>query len=524
MEQYCLTNISIDLICEEIGEFLAKCGVDRRELLRAKLMYEEVLLEYQAKFGEEAVIMLRCIKRFYSTKIEMIIAGEPFNPLSQESEENDLAQNILASIGLSPAWIYKNGRNYIVFIPKKRPMSGTVKMAVAVVLSLIAGTALSFLPDGIKTGVNEYLLTPVTDAFMGLISAVSGPLIFLSVLGSICAMGNMETLSKIGSKTVKVILLYMSLIGIAMTVLGIPFFQVERSGGDTAGLSQVLDLIYDIVPGNFFEPFITGNTMQLIFIAVVLGLAMLVLSSRMSNVFSLVDQFRAIIQTIMSGLSSMLPFLIFVLFTGMISSGNLKLILNSWKMLLVSLLLMAVYLILNLLRVAIRKKVSPAMLFKKICPAFLIALTTASSAASFTTNTRDSNLRLGIDEKLVSFGIPLGQVLFMPGYIAMLFAMEAGFAEVCGIPITLPWLLIGLVTNLLLAFAIPPVPGGPAMCYTIAFAQLGIPMEVMGIAIAVGTIIDYPATACNVSGWQLSLIDVADSLNMLDKEVLQKDC
>ena len=61
------------------------------------------------------------------------------------------------------------------------------------------------------------------------------------------------------------------------------------------------------------------------------------------------------------------------------------------------------------------------------------------------------------------------------------------------------------------------------VAYFSMFAQLGIPMEMMGIAIALGTILDYPGTACNVSSWQLNLINVADSLGMLDKEVLQKD-
>ena len=48
-------------------------------------------------------------------------------------------------------------------------------------------------------------------------------------------------------------------------------------------------------------------------------------------------------------------------------------------------------------------------------------------------------------------------------------------------------------------------------------------MEVMGVALAINAITDFPATACNVSGWQLTLIDVADSLNMLDKESLHKN-
>lgn len=357
---------------------------------------------------------------------------------------------------------------------------------------------------------------------MGLMSAVSGPLIFLSVLSSICSMGNMETLGKIGIKTIKVILLYMTVIAVLMTVLGSLFYHVELGGVGASSFAQVLDLIYDIIPTNLFEPFVTGNALQLIFISIMVGLAMLVLSSRVNGVFQLVEQFSSIVQTIMSGLSSLLPVLIFVLFAGMISSGNLAVFLGSWKMIAMIVLLTVGYYVINILRIAVTEKISPALLLRKAWPTFIICLTTASSAAAFGTNTRDANQEFGIDKKLVEFATPIGQVLFMPGCIAMFLGVELGFAESYGIPITLPWLIIGLITNLLLSFAMPPVPGGSMMCLTIAFAQLGIPMEVMGIALAVDTITDFPVTVCNVSGWQLTMIDVADSLDMLDKETLHK--
>ena len=61
------------------------------------------------------------------------------------------------------------------------------------------------------------------------------------------------------------------------------------------------------------------------------------------------------------------------------------------------------------------------------------------------------------------------------------------------------------------------------MGFTVVFTQLGIPMEVMGIALAINAITDFPCTTCNVSGWQLTLIDVADSLDMLDKETLHNN-
>lgn len=522
MEQYCFSNHDINLACEEVGNFLASSGVERREALRTKLTFEEVLLEYQAKLGETTAFRVRCAKRFPSIKVEIIVAGETFDPLNSASDEHNTVQNILGRIGLAPTWSYKNGRNYIVFITKKKPLSTTVKMAAAIVLAIIAGVILNLLPDGIAAGANQYFLTPVTNAFMGLISAVSGPLIFLSVLGSILSMGNMETLGKIGSKTIKLIFSQMTIATIVMTVIGSLFCQVQWSGGGTSDFSQILDLIYDIVPSNLFEPFITGNALQLIFISLMVGLAMLVLSSRVHGIFTLVEQLSAIIQTIMAALSSMLPFLIFVLFTGMISNGNLGSFLQSWKIVALCLLLLAVYYIGNLLHIALKKKISPLLLFRKAWPTFLIAFTTASSAASYTTSVTDANQKFGINKKLVEFGVPLGQVLFKPALIALFFSMQTGFAKTCGIQITLPWLVIAAITNLLLAFAVPPVPGGAVTGFTLAFTQMGIPLDVMGVALAINALVDFPMTSTNVSGWQLALIEAADSLHMLDQETLRR--
>ena len=522
MEQVDFSNSNIDLTCEDVGVFLTSVGVEKREALRIKLTLEEILLDYQAKFGKEATFKVRCVKRLLTIKVELIVAGRVYNPLEKDEEENAI-NGILAGIGLAPSYGYRNGKNHIIFIPKKKPLSSTVKLGVAIGLAIIAGILLNLLPEGIRAGANDYVLTPVTDAFMGLISAVSVPLIFLSILGSICSMGNMETLGKIGSKTIKVILLYMTVISVFMTALGSLFFHVQWGGGGTSGFSQVLNLIYNIIPSNLFEPFVTGNTLQLIFISIIVGLAMLVLSSKVSGVFKLVEQFGAIAQTIMSGLSSMLPILIFVLFTGMISGGEYGTLLESWKIIAVFLLLITIYFALTVLYIALRKKVSPKLLLKKTWKTLVIALTTASSAAAFQRNIRDANKKLGIDKRLAEFGTSLGQVLFSPTDVAILLAMELGFAEMYGIAITPQFLIIALITNLLLSFSIPPVPGGSVMGYTIAFTQLGIPLEVMGVVLALDAIIDFPATACNVSGWQLTMIEVADSLDMLDKETLRKE-
>ena len=522
MEQFNFSNSNIDLSCEKVGEFLAKSDVDRREALRIKLTFEEVLLEYQAKFGEGATYKLKCTKRLSAIKVEIEVQGESFNPLENKGENGDLINGLLAGMGLAPTHSYKNGKNFVVFTPKKKPMSSTVKMVVAVVLSVVVGLLLTLLPDNARTNLSEHFLTPVADLFFGAIAAVSGPFIFLSVLGSICSMGNTETLGKIGKKTIGAILGYMTVAGLGLTLIATLFYKVTSGGVSGSDFSKVLELIYNIVPTNIFEPFINGNSLQVIFIAVVFGIAMLMLSSKISGVFTAVEQLSALVQTVMGVVLEALPFALFVIFTNMIASGTIGELVSSYKMILIIFLLVAVYLVGMVLWISLRMKISPALLVKKALPTFLVALTTASSAAAFSTNIKDANKKLGIDKKLVDFGIPLGQVLFKMSEFAMFIPILLTFAENYGIAITPAWLVLAYITVWLISFAVPPVAGGAIMGFTIAFTQLGIPAEAMGIAIALNAITDFPLTAMNVTGWQLTMINVADSLGALNKETLRK--
>ena len=522
MHEYIFSNAQIDQACEQVEKALVAYGVERREALRIKLTFEEILLEYQNKFGVDASFLVRCRSCFSSIRVEVTVPGESFDPMDKSSEDTVVMQELLAGLGLAPTWSYKKGKNNIVLLAKKKPLSSMVKMLVAMVLATITGFLLTLIPDNISTGIHTYFLTPVTDAIMGLISAVSGPLIFLSVLASICSMGNMETLGKIGSKTIKTIFLHTLVISAGVLAFGSLFYNVKWGSSEGSSFQQIATLLYGIIPSNLFEPFVTGNALQLIFIAIMVGLAMLTLSSRVNGIFDLVQQLNSISQTIMAGLSTILPFLIFLIFTNMISNGKLNTVLQSWKMFLVIILLFVVYYFINLLRISVTKKISPIILFKKAWPTFLIAITTASSAASFSRNTKDSVTKLGIDKRLVDFAVPLGQVLFMPGVLVLLSGIELSFAESCGLTITVPWLFIAFFTNILLSYAVPPVPGCIMMTFSIAFTSLGIPLEMLGFAVAVDSIMDFPCTAIDVSSWQLNMINVADSLDMLDKEVLHK--
>ena len=79
----------------------------------------------------------------------------------------------------------------------------------------------------------------------------------------------------------------------------LPFFPLSGSGGSSFDFSQLLQMVLDVVPGNFFTPFTEANPLQIIFVAVVIGLAMLVLGAKGATVAFFVEQSNSVIQLIM---------------------------------------------------------------------------------------------------------------------------------------------------------------------------------------------------------------------------------
>ena len=169
-------------------------------------------------------------------------------------------------MGEIPTWQFKNGVNYLTFTLKKKKLSPAVSLLAAVILALFCGMVSSFLPEKTVNFLSEEMIMPVFDTFMGLLSAVAGSLIFLSVAGGIYNIGNIATLGKVG-KRMNGRFLWMTLI--FTTVFGIailPLFPLAGSGSSSFRLSELLEMVLGIVPDNFFTPFLEGNPLQIIFL------------------------------------------------------------------------------------------------------------------------------------------------------------------------------------------------------------------------------------------------------------------
>lgn len=112
MDTFFLTNPQIDRISRQVTDFLTQAGSDKQNIVRTRLIAEEVLIRYQAEFGEDAPLTVNETRRLFRDSLVLTVEGRSYDPFSA-TDEQAILHRLLADIGIAPTWHYKNGKNII---------------------------------------------------------------------------------------------------------------------------------------------------------------------------------------------------------------------------------------------------------------------------------------------------------------------------------------------------------------------------------------------------------------------------
>lgn len=519
-----LTNQNIDFTITEVEKYLSENKVERKDMIRLRLMLEEVLLDYQKHFGEHQEFLLQKKKMLGTIQVIISVTGESVDPFSCNGDgELELLRKLHADLKNNGNWSYRNGTNRVSFsIHRKHKFSSTQKTVVALILGVVMGLTSYTLPQSIRMSMIERFIEPTLNTILGIISAVAGPMVFFSLAWGVCTIGDVNTLSRVGKRMIGRFILAQFLLAALAAAACFPFFHSRSGGGSTFHPDEIYVLLLGIIPDNLLTPFTTGNTEHIIILAVTIGTVLLLLGDKVSGLTSIVDQMNTTLYYLMSGVSTLIPFMVFLGLFKISASGQLTIVLRSWKILVTILALFILPMLLYTIVVSVRKKVSVVKLIRKSSSVFIIGLMTASSGAALAENLESCRHSYGINEKIVRAGVPLGQTIFMPGVAMFFISISFGLAENYNISISSNWLIMVVLTSVLLAIALPPIPGGMTMSFTFLFSQLGIPSEALGIAMALNIVFEYAVTSVNLYCLQMELTELAGSLDMLDLDTLRK--
>lgn len=392
----------------------------------------------------------------------------------------------------------------------------------AVILAVVLGAAARLFP-GMQTAILA-ITQPLFNMILGAIRAVSSPLVFLAVCCGIVSIGDLTVVGKIGRKLILRMITGIFVLGAVMAIVSCLLFPVAAESGNeiSSKFSEIYQMVLEIVPSDIVSPFLDGNALQLVFLGVCVGAALLILDERASAMQAALLQANEAVQFLMRVLGKAIPLFVFLsLFDLMLSdlgSGILSLL----KVFAIAIPELFLIVLFYILVAAVRLSVSPILLIKKMLPTYIIALTTASSAAALSTNLETCVKKLGIPKKVADFAIPLGQVLYKPGFFVGLFTLILCMAEYYNIPVT-PQILVMLILTIgLLSMAVPPIPGGALSVFTVLFAQFGIPSGAIALAVAVNAVLDFFMTSTGLACLQVQVMLAAKGVGMLNENKLKK--
>lgn len=287
-----LSNQNIAEAMESVEKLFDSLNVARQDKLKICILLEDSLLRYQEKFGEGHEFKFVIRKWLGMPRIVVKVKGEPYNPIEYDGEEEIFSESIFSNLlnyeNARLIYRYEYGFNEIIAFSAREVKkfkiiggSSTVAILLAIVFSVIAGNFSVQIQNII---VNT--ITPVLNTLLGVLIAINTPVIFISVLSSICSMEDIATLNELGTKILMrflKILLSIVVVTVFISEIFFPVVNFDFSGqilSDADETSKIFNLILLMIPQNIIEPFLKGNILQVIIIALLTGISITILGDR----------------------------------------------------------------------------------------------------------------------------------------------------------------------------------------------------------------------------------------------------
>ena len=375
--------------------------------------------------------------------------------------------------------------------------------------------------DGSILGIRFYdIYTFLGTLFMNALKMLIVPLIVSSIITGIAGLGDSGSMGRLGGKTLLYYLttsLFAIMVGLLMVnimtpgiVDGEPAREIlPLSAEDTADISarvdgrgagDVVDIFVRMVPVNIVAAAAQGQMLGLIFFSLLFGYFMTRIAGPSAQVLKdFWEGIFAVMMKITDWVMLFAPLGVFALVAKVVASTGFAAFQPVLTFLLTVLGALAIHLLVVLpLLLRLLGGVSPLRHYQAMTPALLTAFSTASSSATLPVSMDCVENRAGVSNRTTSFVLPLGATVNMDGtalyecvaamFIAQAYGLELDFATQFTV------VLVALLTSI----GVAGIPAASLVAITIILTAIGLPVEAVGLILAVDRILDMCRTSVNV--------------------------
>mgnify|MGYP000474693052 CR=1 FL=1 len=362
--------------------------------------------------------------------------------------------------------------------------------------------------------------------FVASLKVLVVPLVFVSLVCGTCQLQGQSSLGWLSLKTIALYLLTTA-IAISLAIIAAELLEpglgvaMSTSTEFKAPVPQPLSQVFiNIFPSNPVRAMAEGNMLQVIVFAILIGLAISrsgVHGERLSQQF---QDWNEIMMTLVSLLMKLAPYGVFCLLFSLFAKQGLGVIGDlALYMMTVLFVLAAHTLVVYPLLLKTFSGLPPIIFLRKMRNTQMFAFSTASSSATIPVTLRAVEQRLGVNNRIASFTVPLGATINMDGTAIMQGVATVFIAQAFGLELGMTDYLLVVATATLASVGTAGVPGVGLVTLAMVLQQVGLPVEGIALIIGVDRLLDMVRTAVNVTGDATVSCIVANSENAIDKTV-----
>ncbi len=411
------------------------------------------------------------------------------------------------------------------------PKNLTRNILIGLILGFVVGSFLfytDFLPSQIDDLIEKYIFNLGGDIFMNLLKLLVVPLVFFSLVSGISSLGREQSLGKLTFKTVGFYLLTTAIAVSLALIAGSLFKPGSNYSSELAMVAPsslpegqgIYSTIVGIFPSNIIQAMAENQMLAIVFFSIIFGLALNKTNHLTGNLSDSFSKLNTVFLQLIVMIMSFAPLGVFCLIGKFVIADGLDIFQDvvAYVVLLIILLLFhAAFTYSFFLKVI--GGLNPITFFKKMKDVVLFAFSTSSSAATIPVTLKTANQDLGVNQNVASFVVPVGATINMDGTAIMQGLATVFIAQMSGIDLTLFQYMQVVLLAVATSIGTAAVPSAGTITLIIILQQFNLPLEAIGIILAVDRVLDMIRTSVNVTGDAAIACIVAKTENQLDENI-----
>ena len=381
-----------------------------------------------------------------------------------------------------------------------------------------------------KVFLEEMVFNLGSEIFMNLLKMLVVPLVFFSLVSGIASLTSLKSFGSIAGKTVG-LYLFTTAIAVSLSLFvgsifkpGSSYLHSVPQNVDQLPQGQSLyETIAGIFPANILEAMASNDMLAIVFFSILFGLALNKTNHLTGNLSASFEKLNTVFLQLVLMVMTIAPVGVFCLIGKFVITDGFNIFKDVvlYVVLLTGVLLIHAFVTYSLL-LKFLAQLNPLWFFNKMKEAAIFAFSTSSSAATIPVTLTTVNQDIGVDKNVASFVVPVGATINMDGTAIMQGMATIFIAQIAGMDLTLIQYVQVVLLAVITSIGTAAVPSAGTITLVIILQQFNLPLEAIGIILAVDRILDMIRTSVNITGDATVACVVARSENSFNKEVFNK--